>query len=667
MGVVRGACHHDCPDTCVWEVTVEDGEAISLRGVDDHPTTQGQLCPKVNRFLDRVYHPERVLQPLRRTGPKGSGTFAPVSWEEAIGEIGERFRQTIGEHGPAAILPYSFDGTQGVIQKGILARRFFAALGASDIKRHLCGVSAWLGAAQVLGSPKGIDPEDLRLARTIVLWGTNTLVTNRHLWATIEAARADGAVVVVIDPVRTTTAERADRFLQPRPGTDVALVLGLVHVLQRDGLLDDEWLATRTTGSDDLLTSSRPWTPGRTEAETGVAAADIEWLAHTFATRRPAAIRTLVGPEHRENGIEIMRAITMLPSLTGAWRDAGGGLARSTQVWWEEAFGFDDDDLAPPPRSFNMARLGEVLTDPTLDPPVTALFVHNSNPAVIAPDQNRIIEGLARPDLFTVVAEQFLTDTARYADLVLPATTQIEQLDLAPAWGHLNIALNQPAIAPRGDARSNNDIFRALAREMALDDPALHVTDEALIRDLLDRPHPLLDSVTWETLVADGWTRFALDAGHRPHDETVFRLGALDVERAHPTGSFQLISLKQHVKFLNANYAQFPAHLPRPPEPHLEVHPDDADRLGLADGSPVVVHNERGRLTLPLARSDRLQPGLVAVPFGWWHRGTPEGRAVNALTNASVPADDRGSAAFHDTWVELTAAQTGGSATSSPS
>ena len=640
----------------MWEVTVEDGEAVSLRGLADHPTTAGQLCPKVNRFLDRVYHPDRILEPLRRVGPKGSGEFTPIGWDEAIGEIGDRFRGAIRAHGPASILPYSFDGTQGVIQKGILARRFFAALGTSDVKRHLCGVSAWLGAAQVLGTPKGIDPEDLRLARTIVLWGTNTLVTNRHLWATIEAARADGAVIVVIDPVRTTTADRADRFLQPRPGTDVALVLGLVHVLQRDGLLDDVWLAEHTTGADELIASAQDFTPARTERETGVSSTDVEWLAHTFATRRPAAVRSLVGPEHRENGIEIMRAIATLPTVTGAWRDPGGGLARSTQIWWEEAFGLDDEQLPPPARTFNMARLGEVLTDRDLDPPIAALFVHNSNPAVIAPDQNRIIEGLGRSDLFTVVAEQFLTDTARYADIVLPATTQIEHLDLAPAWGHLNVALNQPAIAPRGQARSNNDIFRSLAREMSLDDPALQQTDEALIRALLERTHPLLDAVSWERLSAEGWTRFSLPPGHLPHAETVFALGGLDATLPAPTGSFQLISLKQHVKFLNANYAQFPAHLPRPATPQIEVHPTDADTLGVDDGTLVRVHNDRGELTVPVMRSPRLQPGLVAIPFGWWHRSTPEGRAVNALTNPSVPDDDRGSAAFHDTWVEISVA-----------
>lgn len=654
-GVVRGACHHDCPDTCVWEVTVDDGVAVELRGMADHPTTAGQLCPKVNRFLDRVYHPDRVLTPLRRVGPKGSGEFEPVSWSGALDEIEQRWKAIIEADGAAAILPYSFDGTQGVVQKGILARRFFAALGTSDVRRHLCGVSAWLGAYEILGVPKGIDPEDLRLARTIVLWGTNTLLTNRHLWPVIEDARDAGAVVIVIDPVKTPTAERADRFMQIRPGTDVALVLGLVHVLDRDGLLDATWLEGHTTGVEELLASAASWDPSACAAETGIGAAEIEWLAHTFATNRPAAVRSLVGPEHRENGVEIMAAIATLPSVTGAWRDAGGGLCRSTQVWWEEALGLDIENLARPARKFNMARLGEVLTTRDLDPAIRALFVHNSNPAVIAPDQNSVIEGLERDDLFTVVAEQFVTDTARYADLVLPVTTQIEQLDLAPAWGHFNVALNRPAIAPRGESKSNNEIFRLLAVRMGLDDPSHHESDEALIRSLLGRDHPLLAGITFERLETDGWARFAHEPATTHHDGTTFRLRALDAARpgAPAVHRYQLISPKQHVRFLNANYSQFRAHQPSPAVPVLELHPNDAADLALADGDRARVWNERGELSLDVSVTDRLQPGLVAVPFGWGHASTDQRRAVNALTNAAVRDDDQGSAAFFDTWVSI--------------
>jgi len=654
---ITGACHHDCPDACAWDVTVEDGKAVQLRGTQEHPFTAGELCPKVNRLLERVYDPTRLLHPLRRVGPKGSDQFERISWDDAIAEIRDRWRSIIAEDGPAAILPYSFDGTQGIIQKGILARRFFAALGTSDIHRHLCGVTAWQGAAAVYGTPFGIDPEDLRHSRTILLWGTNTLITNRHLWPFIDEAKAAGATIVVIDPVRTATAARADHFVQLRPGTDVALVLGLIHVLHHNGLLDAKWLESRTEGWDELRDSATEWTPTETERVTGVAAETVEWLATTFATQRPAAVRSLVGPEHQGHGLDIMRAIALLPAVTGAWRDRGGGLARSTQVWWEEAFGLDDEGMAAPARSFNMARLGEVLTDRSLAPPIRSLFVHNSNPAVIAPDQGRVMEGLGREDLFTVVSEQFMTDTARYADIVLPATSQIEHLELSPGWGHLYVSLNQPAIDPVGESRSNNDLFRALAAGMGLDDPTLHESDESLIRGLLERDHPWLEGITWEGLITDGWTRFAIPVDARPHAATVFKLGALEYRppAGHDSSAFplQLMSLKQHTKFLNSNYAQFDRHLPNPPEPRLEIDHRDASDRGIETGDRVRVHNERGSLTLTATVSNRLQPGLVSIPFGWWHGATPERRSVNVLTNPAVADDDTGSAAFHDTYVEV--------------
>ncbi len=512
---VTGSCHHDCPDTCMWVVEVDDGRAVSLRGAEDHPVTAGQLCPKVNRFLDRVYHPDRLLHPLRRVGPKGSGEYEPIGWDEALDEIAGRLGAFRDAGRADAVLQFSFDGTQGVIQKGILADRFFDAFGASDIRRHLCGTTAWLGAADVYGTPYGIDPELLDRAQTIVLWGTDTMLTNRHLWPIIERARSAGAVVVVIDPVRSATAQRGDEHLQVRPGTDVALVLSLVHVLDRDGLLDHDWLADHTSGWAELHSSAQPWTPERAAAETGIAAERIEWLAHRLARSRPAAIRTLVGPEHRRNGREIMRATAMLSAVTGAWRDAGGGLARSTQVYFETALNYPTD--RPERRRFNMARLGQILTDPDLDPPIEALVVHNSNPAVIVPDQNRIVTGLERNDLFTVVIEQFMTDTARYADVVLPATTQIEHLDLGIAWGHLYLSLNQPAVAPLGEALPNTEIFRRLAARLGLAAPGLADSDEALIRELLDTDHPWTEGITYELLAQDGWARLRIPTDHRPY------------------------------------------------------------------------------------------------------------------------------------------------------
>ncbi len=668
--LIRGACHHDCPDTCAWEATVAEGRVVKLRGAADHPTTRGQLCPKVSRFVDRVYHPERLLRPLRRVGPKGSDEFEPVGWGEAIDEAAARLSDAASDHGAESILQFSFDGTQGVIQKGIMADRFFDALGASDIRRHLCGVTAWMGGADVLGIPYGIDPEDLRHAQTLILWGTNTLLTNRHLWPTIEAAKSNGATVVVIDPIRTATAAapEVDVFLQLHPGTDVALVLAMVNVLEQNELLDEEWLGDRTTGWAELRESAAAMSLPTASSITGLAADRIEWLARTYATERPAAIRVLVGPEHRQHGRDIMRAIATLPAVTGAWRDSGGGLARSTQVYFEAALSFDED--RPQRREFNMATLGATLCDPRLEPPIKALVVHNSNPAVICPDQNTIIQGLQREDLFTVVIEQFMTDTARYADLILPATTQLEHLDLMISWGHFYIALNQAAIAPCGEALANTEIFRRLAAAMDLDSPGLTDSDEDMIRQLLDSDHEWMQGITIEQLRETGWARLNIPPGYRPYVEMApatpdgrLRLGALEFRSGHETVGgdpelaarypLTLMSRKQHTKFLNANYGGFEAHLPHEGEPRLEIHADDAAVRGIADGDRVEVRNDRGSLTLAATISQVVQPGLVTIPFGWWNRSTPEGRAVNALTNPAVGEDGKGSAFFHENLVEV--------------
>ena len=652
----------------MWDVTVEDGRAVRLRGNPEHPTTRGQLCPKVNRFLDRVYHPDRLLQPLRRSGPKGSGSYEPIGWDEAIGEVAGRLADTRKEHGAPSILQFSFDGTQGVIQKGILADRFFDELGASDIRRHLCGVTAWLGASDVSGLPYGIDPEDLEHSRLIVLWGTNTQLTNRHLWPVIDTARAAGATVVTIDPIRTATAHQSDVFLQIRPGTDVALVLAILHVIDRDGLADHEWLDVHTSGWGELRESARRMSPEGAATITGLPVQQIEWLARSYATIKPAAIRVLVGPEHRARGRDIMRSIATLPAVTGAWRDVGGGLARSTQVYFESALNYPLD--RPERRNFNMAHLGQILTDTTLDPTIRALVVHNSNPAVICPDQETVITGLQRDDLFTVVIEQFMTDTARYADIVLPATTQIEHLDLGIAWGHMYLSLNQPAIEPLGDALPNTEIFRRLAVAMGLDAHGLADDDETLIRTVLDSPHPWMKGITYERLEAETWVRLGVERGHRPyvdqppdtHDRRLhltpleYRPGIETPDgRSLLTTRFPLLLLspKQHTKFLNANYGAFEDHHPLAGRPAGQLHPDDAASRNIHDGDEIRVHNDRGELTVMAEITTDVLPGTVSVPFGWWHRHTPEGRSVNVLTNPSTPDDGDGSAAFLETLVEV--------------
>ena len=509
---------------------MRDGVAVQLRGDPTHPFTDGQLCPKVNPFLDRVYHPDRLLTPLRRVGLKGEGRFSPISWNEAIGEIAGRLQSAIDQYGGETVLPYSLDGTQGLVQKGVLADRFFAALGSTRLNRHICGVTAWHGAADVLGSPFGADPTEIAEARTVVLWGTNTLLTNRHLWPYVETARASGASVIVVDPVSTMTAQRSDWHVQPRPGTDVALVLGIIGVLDRDGLIDEARLGTESAAGPDTSIGTaagadidieewpgtRGWPELRAEARsvtldaaariTGIDAADIVSLAHRIAHHRPAVLRVLVGMEHREHGQDIHRAVAALAVVSGS------GYMRSTQVYFDTAFA----DIVPPPgpqRVVNMSALGEVLTDAHLDPPVTVLVNYGCNPAAITPDQNRVIAGLERDDLFTVVIEQFMTDTARYADIVLPTTTQIEHLDLMNAWGHLYVSLNLPAVGPLGDCLPNTEIFRRLASAMKFDAPGLADNDEQIARDLLSSGHPWLDGISYERLQRDGWARLAVPAG----------------------------------------------------------------------------------------------------------------------------------------------------------
>ena len=655
---------------------MRDGVAVNLRGDPSHPFTDGQLCPKVNPFLDRVYHPDRLLRPLRRVGPKGEGRFESVDWDAAITEIADRIGTAVAQHGGETVLPYSLDGTQGLVQNGVLADRFFAALGATQLNRHICGVTAWHGAADVLGMPLGADPTEIASARTIVLWGTNTLLTNRHLWPYVEEAHRDGASVIVVDPVSTMTAQRCDWHVQPRPGTDVALVLGIIGVLDRDGLIDEERVSAAASGWPELGAEARALGLESAASITGLAAADIISLAHRIAHQQPAVLRALIGMEHREHGQDIHRAVAALAVVSGS------EYMRSTQVYFDTAFA----DIVPPPgpqRTFNMSALGAALTAAALQPPVTVLVNYGCNPAAITPDQNRVLAGLERDDLFTVVIEQFMTDTARYADIVLPTTTQIEHLDLMNAWGHLYVSLNLPAIEPLGECLPNTEIFRRLASALALDASGLADSDEQMARDLLASGHPWLDGITYERLQRDGWARLAVpagwsaladreiplppsgvDAGAQSCSLGPIRLGTLRYRPAAESADgdaelverypLALMSLKQHQRFLNSHYGGFEHHLPDPPEPRLEISAADAEARGIADGDRVRVYNGRGELFTSAAISDRLQPGLVTMPFGWW-AGDADARTVNVLTNAAVGGDDPdvGSAGFHDTLVEV--------------
>lgn len=679
---VLGTCHHDCPDSCGWVVTVTDGVAVSLKGNPAHPYSQGELCPKVNRFLDRVYSPDRVLHPLRRVGPKGSGLFEQVSWDEALGVIAERLHAVIDEHGGEAVMPWSDAGNQSMLSLAAISNRLFDRIGATRMTGAVCGLAARVGVAATYGSGRTMDPLDLRHSKFIVLWGTNTRLTNRHLWPTIQEARAHGAQVVVIDPIRTMTADSADWFVQPLPGTDAALALGMMHVIMRDGLTDDAYLRDHTIGVEDLRAEAAAWTPERTAEVCGLEADEIERLARAYATTTPAAIRMLIGAEHHENGAMIYRTVACLPLLTGAWRHLGGGLARSSGTWFDVAV--DDDALAGPQlgptdrRGINQSLLGRALAGDFDGPPVGALIVWNGNPLVTMPNTELTRQGLMREDLFTVVHEQFLTDTARHADIVLPATTQIEQSDVVPAWGHLYLGWNDAAIAPLGESVCNTEVFRRIARAMGYTEPELFVSDDELIAAALHR----LDEPSRAALESDGFVRIALPDPLLPYAEGGFDtpsgkallrndgLAALGVPTV-PTfvppvespagdpelfGRYPLVMLttKSHNRFLNSSYSHLPKHGPLEGTPTLEIHSTDAAARGIADGDHVRVHNDRGSLDLVARLSERVRPGLVTVPFGWWMHQHDDGNVANSLTNDTL-TDFGGGVAYHDNLVEVSA------------
>ena len=668
---VRGVCHHDCPDSCGWVVTVEDGVAVSLRGDPDHPYSRGELCPKVNRYLDRVHSPQRITTPLRRVGPKGSGEFEPISWDTALAEIASNLRRVIDTHGPDAVAPFSGAGNQSLLAM-LAPYRLWNALGVTRMQGALCGAVAGAGVEVTNGTKLALDPAELEHARLIIIWGSNTRLTNRHLWPTIEAARAQGARIVVIDPIHTITAEAADRFVQPLPGTDVALMLAMAHVILRDGLQDAAWIDAHVHGFEEFTAHVAPCTPEWAEAICGVPAPEIESLARDYATIRPAAIRTLIGAEHHEHGGMFFRTLACLPALVGAWRDRGGGFARSVGSWTGTLV--DDDALMAthlrtrPGRVLDEVRIGTWLADPALDPPVHALVVWNTNPMVSVPNTEGVRRGLLRDDLFTVVHEQFMTDTARLADIVLPATTQIEQVDVNPAWGHLHLNWNEPAIAPVGESVTDTELMRRLATALGLDDPALHADDLTILRDALP-------GVDLDALRTEGTLRVpSYPSDGRPFGDGRFPTASGRVEfvsdvavalgqpalptylppEESPEGSpfpFRLLTPKHHTRFLNSSYSHLPNHGGREGGPFLECGAADAARIGATEGATVSVRNDRGALTLPVRITDRLQPGVVAIPWGWWAEASG-GTVVNALTNSRL-TDWGGGIAYSDTMVAV--------------
>jgi len=517
--VIHAACPHDCPDACGVLITVENGRAIRIQGDPAHPVTRGFLCAKVAKYLDRVYSPQRLLYPLRRIAPKGpSGaagglaSFQRITWDEVLDLIAARFRQITAEFGGEAVLPYSYGGTLAALNNASMDRRFFARLGASQLDRTICSEAGGEGLKSVLGIKLGTEPEQFRHSRLIIAWGANIHGNNVHLWPFITEARRQGAKLVVIDPYRTRTAACADWYLPINPGTDVALALGLMHVIIGEELYDGGYVAQHTLGFEALRERVRDYPPERVAQWTGISADDLRRLAREYATVRPAAIRLNYGVQRGENGGMAVRAIAMLPCITGSWQEVGGGLQLSTSSAFPiNRAALAREDLQPATRHINMVELGRVLND-LQDPPVKALFVYNSNPAVVAPNHHAVVRGLSRPGLFTVVHEQFLTDTCDYADIVLPATTFFEHKDLQPSYGHYFLQVSNQAIEPLGEARPNVELFRALALRMGFDDACFRESVDDLIDSALAAKHPWLEGITRERLEREGHIRLNFPA-----------------------------------------------------------------------------------------------------------------------------------------------------------
>ena len=702
-GVVRGACPHDCPDTCATLTTVEGGRAVRIAGDPEHPVTRGFLCAKVNRYLDRTYHRDRLLRPLRRVGPKGSGSFVEISWDEALHEVAARLVEIArSADGPQAILPYSYAGTMGMVQGSSMDRRFFHALGASRLARTICAEAGAVGMRMTVGANAGADTEGVPESDLVLLWGTNTLTSNPHLWPFILEARRRGAPVIAIDPIRTRTAEQCDEWIPIRPGTDGALALGVMHVLFAEGMQDDEYLARYTVGAEGLRERVKEYPPERVAAITGIPRDRVVELARQYGRARAAFVRINYGLQRHRGGGMAVRTIACLPAVSGHWRRAGGGVQLSTSA----SFKFDRarlerPDLGPPARTINMIRLGHALGEPDAGvggPPVRAMVVYNSNPAAVAPQQSEVRRGLGREDLFTVVLEHFQTDTADWADVVLPATTQLEHWDVHLAYGHLYATLNRPAIAPLGEAKPNSEIFRllaarmhALAPELGLGDPALADDDLTMIGQALWEPArgaaaaaaipATMRNVTLEKLLADGWVRLDVARPHLPYAQGGFptpsgkcelyseRLAAMGLdplptytpplETAETSPELAkryplvLISSPRH-QFLNSTFVNVDS-LRRGAEPECLIHPLDAARRALVEGDRVVVHNDRGHFAARLRVADSVREGVAWAPSIWWSKLTPDGQGVNHTTSQHETDLGQGPV-FYDNLVEVSAA-----------
>ena len=700
--IVRGACPHDCPDTCALVTTVENGVAVSVQGAPEHPTTDGFLCNKVNRYLERTYSQDRVLYPMKRIGEKGEGKFERISWDEAFDTIASKFKVIIAEYGPQAILPYSYAGTMGLVQGSSMDHRFFHKLGASLLDRTICASAGATGYRITIGASIGTDMERFDESKLIIIWGSNPITSNVHLWPKVLAAQKNGAKLIAIDPYKSLTAEKCDEHLALMPGTDAALALAMMHVIIEENLIDQDYIDKYTVGFAELKARVMEWTPVRAALITGLEEEAIVRLAREYATTKPAVIRLNYGMQRHRGGGMAVRTVACLPALTGAWRHpAGGVLLSSSGTYVMNNAKLERPDLIwNNPRSINMSAIGDALLGEDrkvelkyaakkgsdvdqvmapLDPPVKAIFVYDSNPVAVAPDSKKVIAGFKREDLFTVVHEIFQTDTADYADILLPATTQLEQFDVHKSYGHLYVLANNPAIAPIAEAKPNTEVFRLLAARMGFTDDCFKDSDEELGRQALESKHERMKGIEFDELKSIGWKRLNVPEVYAPFAEGNFPTPSgkcefysqrLADEGLDPLPNFiapsesvltspelsvkyplAIISPPAH-NFLNSSFANLPSFIKSAKEPFLDIHPDDAGVRGIKDGDRVRIFNDRGSFSACARVSHKARSGVVVALSIWWKKLSKDGCNANDVTSQSL-TDFGAAATFYDALVDV--------------
>jgi anaerobic selenocysteine-containing dehydrogenase len=660
---VFGACPHDCPDTCALQVTVENERVIKVQGRHEHPNTHGALCTKVSRYPERTYHAERVLHPLKRVSRKTEAPrFVQVSWAEAIADIAARLKAV---KDPQRIQPYSYAGTMGLIQGEAMAGRLWNALGAARLDRTICASAGGAGLAATYGHKLGMHTRHFAGARLIVIWGSNSITSNLHFWTYANQAKREGAKLVCIDPRKTETADKCHQHIAVLPGTDGALALGLMHELIHHGWLDQDYIDQHVDGWDELSAKALAWPPERVAEVCGISADEVRGLARDYGTVKPAAIRMNYGLQRVRGGGNAVRLIALLPCLTGAWRHESGGVLLSASGWNAP---FKNPDLERPdllagrqPRMVNMSTIGDALLQ--ADPPIEALVVYNSNPVAVAPESPKVVKGFQRQDLFTVVLEHFMTDTADLADYVLPATTQLEHLDVHTSYGHTDVLINHPAIAPLGEAKPNTQIFRELAAALGLTDPCFRDSDEDLANQAFTA------DIDMARLREQGWLPLPIpeapfaQGGFRTPNGRAQAAGAdyvpnYESARTSPelAARYPLAMISPPARnFLNSSFVNVKSLRDIEAEPVIEMHVGDAVARGLADGALVAAFNDRGRYVAKLKVSTRARPGVVNGLGVWWRKLGVQGSNVNEVTHQRLT--DMGNApAFYDCLVEVEAA-----------